>query len=200
MSASQHTIAHAHKSTSEIHPNGVSCPDHNQHQHHRYENIVLDLLQSDILSVLPAHLKAVLLLGAGLANSDNRDGRYRSFYFQQGGRQSIWASRARRFPAISEPSLSMASSSSSAKAIRKTGAKATSPSSSTPFPISRTSAVSPPPKPKTTLPAKRAPQMSPALWITPRGCQPPLYNLQPRGCQPSATPCCQAGATPLLRG
>ena len=84
MSASQHTIAHARKSTSEIHPNGVSCPDHNQHQHHRYENIVLDLLESDILSVLPAHLKAVLLLGAGLANSDNRDGRYRSFYFQQG--------------------------------------------------------------------------------------------------------------------
>ena len=84
MSASQHTIAHVHKSTSAIHPNGVSCPDHNQHQHHRYENIVLDLLQSDILSVLPAHLKAVLLLGAGLANSDNRDGRYRSFYFQQG--------------------------------------------------------------------------------------------------------------------
>ena len=83
MSASQHTIAHAHKSTSAIHPNGVSCPDHNQHQHHRYENIVLDLLESDILSVLPAHLKAVLLLGAGLANSDNRDGRYRSFYFQQ---------------------------------------------------------------------------------------------------------------------
>ena len=83
MSASQHTIAHAHKSTSEIHSNGVSCPDHNQHQHHRYENIVLDLLESDILSVLPAHLKAVLLLGAGLANSDNRDGRYRSFYFQQ---------------------------------------------------------------------------------------------------------------------
>ena len=83
MSASQHTIAHVHKSTSAIHPNGVSCPDHNQHQHHRYENIVLDLLQSDILSVLPAHLKAVLLLGAGLANSDNRDGRYRSFYFQQ---------------------------------------------------------------------------------------------------------------------
>ena len=74
----------AHKSTSEIHPNGVSWPDHNQHQHHRYENIVLDLLQSDILSVLPAHLKAVVLLGAGLANSDNRDGRYRSFYFQQG--------------------------------------------------------------------------------------------------------------------
>ena len=84
MSASQHTIAHARKSTSAIHPNGVSCPDHNQHQHHRYENIVLDLLQSDILSVLPAHLKAVVLLGAGLANSDNRDGRYRSFYFQQG--------------------------------------------------------------------------------------------------------------------
>ena len=83
MSASQHTIAYARKSTSDIHPNGVSCPDHNQHQHHRYENIVLDLLQSDILSVLPAHLKAVLLLGAGLANSDNRDGRYRSFYFQQ---------------------------------------------------------------------------------------------------------------------
>ena len=83
MSASQHTIAHAHKSTSEIHSNGVSCPDHNQHQHHRYENIALDLLESDILSVLPAHLKAVLLLGAGLANSDNRDGRYRSFYFQQ---------------------------------------------------------------------------------------------------------------------
>ena len=84
VSASQHTIAHARKSTSTIHPNGVSCPDHNQHQHHRYENIVLDLLQSDILSVLPAHLKAVVLLGAGLANSDNRDGRYRSFYFQQG--------------------------------------------------------------------------------------------------------------------
>ena len=84
MSTSQHTIAHARKSTSAIHPNGVSCPDHNQHQHHRYENIVLDLLQSDILSVLPAHLKAVVLLGAGLANSDNRDGRYRSFYFQQG--------------------------------------------------------------------------------------------------------------------
>ncbi len=84
MSTSQHTIAHARKSTSDIHPNGVSWPDHNQHQHHRYENIVLDLLQSDILSVLPAHLKAVLLLGAGLANSDNRDARYRSFYFQQG--------------------------------------------------------------------------------------------------------------------
>ena len=84
MSASQHTIAHAYKSTSTIHRNGVSWPDHNQHQHHRYENIVLDLLQSDILSVLPAHLKAVLLLGAGLANSDNRDARHRSFYFQQG--------------------------------------------------------------------------------------------------------------------
>lgn len=84
MSASQHTIAHARTSTSDIHPNGVSWPDHNQYQHHRYENIVLDLLQSDILSVLPAHLKAVLLLGAGLANSDNRDARHRSFYFQQG--------------------------------------------------------------------------------------------------------------------
>ena len=169
MSASQHTIAHARKSTSEIHPNGVSCPDHNQHQHHRYENIVLDLLQSDILSVLPAHLKAVLLLGAGLANSDNRDDRYRSFYFRQRWTaERIWASRARRFPAISEPSLSMASSSNWAKAIRKTGARATSPSSSTPSPNSRTSAVSPPPKPGTTLPAKRPPQMSPALWITPQ--------------------------------
>ena len=84
MSASQLTIAHARKSTSDIHPNGVSCPDHNQHQHHRYENIVLDLFESDVLSVLPSHLKAVVLLGAGLANSDNRDGRYRSFYFRQG--------------------------------------------------------------------------------------------------------------------
>jgi len=84
VSASQHTIAHARKSTSEIHANGFSCPDHNQHQHYRYENIVLDLLESDILSVLPSHLKAVVLLGAGLANSDNRDGRYRSFYFRQG--------------------------------------------------------------------------------------------------------------------
>lgn len=83
MSTSQHTIAHARKSTSDIYPNRVSWPDHNQYQHHRYENIVLDLLQSDILSVLPAHLKAVLLLGAGLANSDNRDARHRSFYFQQ---------------------------------------------------------------------------------------------------------------------
>ena len=46
--------------------------------------IVLDLFESDILSVLPSHLKAVLLLGAGLANCDNRDGRYRSFYFRQG--------------------------------------------------------------------------------------------------------------------
>lgn len=84
MSASQHTIAHVHKSTSEIHPNGVICPANNQHQHHRYENIVLDLFESDVLSVLPAHLKAIFLLGAGLANSDNRDGRYRSFYFRQG--------------------------------------------------------------------------------------------------------------------
>lgn len=84
MSASQHTIAYARKSTSEIHANGAGCPDHNRHQHHRYENIVLDLFESDILSVLPAHLKAVVLLGAGLANSDNRDGRYRSFYFRQG--------------------------------------------------------------------------------------------------------------------
>lgn len=84
MSASQHTIAHARKSTSDIHHNGVTCPGHNHHQHFRYENIVLDLLESDILSVLPAHLKAVLLLGAGLANSDNRDGRYRSFYLRQG--------------------------------------------------------------------------------------------------------------------
>ncbi|MCY4061182.1 MAG: hypothetical protein OXG53_02310 [Chloroflexi bacterium] len=84
MSASQHTIAHACKSTSDIHQNGLYNPDHNQHQHHRYENIVLDLFESDILSVLPSHLKAVLLLGAGLANSDNRDGRYRSFYFRQG--------------------------------------------------------------------------------------------------------------------
>ena len=84
MSASQHTIAHARKSTSDIHANGFSCPDHNQHQHFRYENIVLDLFESDILSVLPSHLKAVVLLGGGLANSDNRDGRYRSFYFRQG--------------------------------------------------------------------------------------------------------------------
>jgi len=84
VSASQHTIAHACKSTSEIHPNGFSFPDHNQHQHYRYENFVLDLFESDILSVLPSHLKAVVLLGAGLANSDNRDGRYRSFYFRQG--------------------------------------------------------------------------------------------------------------------
>ena len=84
MSASQHTIAHARTSTSDIHRNGVSSPDYNQHQHHRYENIVLDLFESDILSVLPAHLKAVLLLGAGLANCDNRDSRFRSFYFQQG--------------------------------------------------------------------------------------------------------------------
>ena len=84
MSTSQHTIAHACKSTSEIHPNGFSCPDHNPHQHFRYENIVLDLFESDILSVLPSHLKALVLLGAGLANSDNRDGRYRSFYFRQG--------------------------------------------------------------------------------------------------------------------
>ena len=84
VSASQHTIAHARKSTSEIHANGVSCPDHNRHQHFRYENIVLDLFESDVLSVLPSHLKAVVLLGAGLANSDNRDGRYRSFYFRQG--------------------------------------------------------------------------------------------------------------------
>ena len=84
MSASQLTIAHACKSTSDIHHNGFSCPDHNQHQHFRYENIVLDLFESDILSVLPSHLKAVVLLGAGLANSDNRDGRYRSFYFRQG--------------------------------------------------------------------------------------------------------------------
>ena len=84
MSASQHTIAHACKSTSDIHHNGFSCPDHNRHQHYRYENIVLDLFESDILSVLPSHLKAVVLLGAGLANSDNRDGRYRSFYFRQG--------------------------------------------------------------------------------------------------------------------
>ena len=83
MSTLNHTIAHARKSTSDIYPNRVSWPDHNQYQHHRYENIILDLLQSDILSVLPAHLKAVLLLGAGLANSDNRDARHRSFYFQQ---------------------------------------------------------------------------------------------------------------------
>ena len=84
MSASQHTIAHACQSTSDIHSNGFICPDHNRHQHFRYENIVLDLFESDILSVLPSHLKAVVLLGAGLANSDNRDGRYRSFYFRQG--------------------------------------------------------------------------------------------------------------------
>ena len=84
MSTSQHTTAHAYKSTSDIHPNGVTCPDHNHHQHFRYENIVLDLIESDILSVLPAHLKAVLLLGAGLANCDNRDRRYRSFYLRQG--------------------------------------------------------------------------------------------------------------------
>ena len=84
MSASQHTTAHACKSTSDIHPNGAGYPDHNRHQHHRYENIVLDLFKSDILSVLPAHLKAVLLLGAGLANCDNRDSRFRSFYFKQG--------------------------------------------------------------------------------------------------------------------
>ncbi|MDE0463457.1 MAG: hypothetical protein OXH93_13665 [Caldilineaceae bacterium] len=84
MSASQHTIAHVHKSTSDIQLNGFAFPDHNRHQHHRYENIVLDLVESDILSVLPSHLKAVVLLGAGLANSDNRDGRYRSFYFRQG--------------------------------------------------------------------------------------------------------------------
>ena len=84
MSASQHTTAHARKSTPDIHPNGAGYPDHNRHQHHRYENIVLDLFKSDILSVLPSHLKAVLLLGAGLANCDNRDSRFRSFYFQQG--------------------------------------------------------------------------------------------------------------------
>ncbi len=84
MSASQHTIAHARTSTSDIHRDDVSSPDHNHHQHHRYENIVLDLFESDILSVLPAHLKAVLLLGAGLANCDNRDSRFRSFYFHQG--------------------------------------------------------------------------------------------------------------------
>ena len=84
MSALQHTTAHARTSTSDIHRNDVSSPDHNQHQHHRYENIVLDLFESDILSVLPAHLKAVLLLGAGLANCDNRDSRFRSFYFHQG--------------------------------------------------------------------------------------------------------------------
>jgi len=84
VSTSQHTIAHDRKSTSDIHPNGFSCPDHNPHQHFRYENIVLDLFESDILSVLPSHLKAIVLLGAGLANSDNRNGRYRSFYFRQG--------------------------------------------------------------------------------------------------------------------
>ena len=84
MSASQHTTAHARTSTSDIHRNDVSSPDYNQHQHHRYENIVLDLFESDILSVLPARLQAVLLLGAGLANCDNRDSRFRSFYFRQG--------------------------------------------------------------------------------------------------------------------
>lgn len=84
MSASQHTIAHACGSTSEIHSNGHYNPAVNQHQHHRYENFVLDLLESDALSVLPSHLKAIALLGAGLANSDNRDGRFRSFYFRQG--------------------------------------------------------------------------------------------------------------------
>ena len=84
MSASQHTIAHAFGSTSEIQPNGLYNPAVNQHQHHRYENFVLDLLESDALSVLPSHLKAIALLGAGLANSDNRDGRFRSFYFRQG--------------------------------------------------------------------------------------------------------------------
>lgn len=84
MSASQHSIAHACKSNSDIHPNGLGCPDHNRHQRNRYENIALDLFESDILSVLPSRLKAVLLLGAGFANSDNRDGRFRSFYFRQG--------------------------------------------------------------------------------------------------------------------
>ena len=58
MSASQHTTAHARTSTSDIHRDDVSSPDHNQHQHHRYENIVLDLFESDILSVLPAHLQS----------------------------------------------------------------------------------------------------------------------------------------------
>lgn len=84
MSASQHTTAHARTSTSDIYHNDDGSPDRNPHQHHRYENIVLDLFESDILSVLPARIQAVLLLGAGLANGDNRDKRYRSFYFQQG--------------------------------------------------------------------------------------------------------------------
>lgn len=88
MSASQHTIAHTHKSTSEINPNGAGCPGHNPHQHHRYENIVLDLFESDALAVLPSHLKTIALLGAGLANSDTRDGRYRTFYLRQG-----WAAK-----------------------------------------------------------------------------------------------------------
>ncbi|MDE0630842.1 MAG: hypothetical protein OXH73_04995 [Caldilineaceae bacterium] len=54
MSASQHTIAHTHKSTSGIHPNGLYNPDHNPHQHHRYENITLDLVESDALCRIAA--------------------------------------------------------------------------------------------------------------------------------------------------